>query len=177
MSTRTTVCDTYLYSDTATIFKAVGGLVPAMATAQSDDPDGRDEDDVTDPNDRDGAADGDGLSDLAYVGPRTAERLSAAGVTVGDVREKRVSYRDLVSAGVNSGVAAKLRREHSLHWTLDEQCTDLGRRSEQVRGLRDGEREWVAAARSGDEADAASRRDADSDEREGADDLPSWPGA
>lgn len=99
-----------------------------MATAQRDDP--------------------DDLEELAYVGPRTAERLAETGVSVPDVREKRVSYRDLVSAGVNSGVAAKLRREHSLHWTLDERGADLVRRSEQVRGLGDGEREWVAAARS-----------------------------
>lgn len=86
------------------------------------------------------------LEELAYVGPRTAERLVAAGIAASDVREKRVSYRGLVDADVNPGVAAKLRREHSLHWTLDEQGADLGRRSELVRGLQDEERDWVASA-------------------------------
>lgn len=189
-----------------------------MATAQHDDPDGGDEaggsddasgsgdaggtGDVGGSDDARGPADPDGLEALAYVGPRTAERMAAAGVTASDVREKQVSYRDLVSAGVNAGVAAKLRREHSLHWTLDEQCADLDRRSEQVRGLRDGEREWVAAARSGDDAGATSPRDdagaasprdgagavspgddepegrderEGGEESEGADELPPWP--
>lgn len=90
-------------------------------------------------------ADPAALTDLAYVGEATAEVLENAGVTIGDVREKTVSYRQLVAVGVNPGVAGKLRREHSLHWTLDAQGADLDRRSKRVRGLRDGEREWVAA--------------------------------
>lgn len=97
----------------------------------------------------------DELQELAYVGPRSAELLAAADVAPADVREKRVSYRDLVDAGVNPGVAAKLRREHSLHWTLDEQGADLDRRSELVRNLRDEERAWIASAR-GDASDDAS---------------------
>lgn len=99
--------------------------------------------------------DREALEDLSYVGPRTAERLADADVTAGDLREKRVAYRDLVAAGVNPGVAAKIRREHSLHWTLDEQGADLDRRSELVRGLRDEERAWVAAARDGSDREAA----------------------
>lgn len=129
------------------------------------------------------------LEDLAYVGPRTAEQLAAADVSADDVREKRVSYRDLVSAGVNPGVAAKLRREHSLHWTLDEQGADLDRRSEQVRGLRDGEREWIAAARSdgdrstddgnrasedGDRGTDDGDRSSDGSTHDSAGDWPSW---
>lgn len=130
-----------------------------MATADDrpgDDGEGESVDDAPD----DDAA----LSELAYVGPATEAALAAADVTVADVREKTVSYRELVRAGVNPGVAAKLRREHSLHWTIEEQGADLDRRSKHVRGLRDGEREWVAATdgsrdRTGGEpsGDAAAR--------------------
>ncbi len=85
-----------------------------------------------------------GLETVRYVGPATAAALAAAGIDAGDLREKRVSYRQVVEAGVNPGVAAKLRREHSLSWTLAGGDPDLGTRSEVVRGLRDGERRWVA---------------------------------
>lgn len=100
------------------------------------------------------------LADLKQIGPVTADLLAEAGVTAADVRRKRVSYRDLVDAGVNAGVAAKIRREHSLPWTLEEAAADLDRRSRNVRGLRDGEREWVAATGS------RSDRGGDDGERE-----------
>lgn len=91
------------------------------------------------------------LTDLRQIGSVTADLLSAAGFDAEDVRRKRVSYRDLVEAGVNAGVAAKIRREHSLPWTIDDAAADLDRRSRNVRGLRDGEREWVANANSRDD--------------------------
>lgn len=112
------------------------------------------------------------LEELAYVGPRTAERLAAAGIEAADVRDKRVSYRNLVDADVNPGVAAKLRREHSLHWTLDEQGADLDRRSELVRGLQDGERAWVASALDEEEASGTASDDGDASDDAGSDD--SW---
>lgn len=92
------------------------------------------------------------LRNLAYVGPATAATLEEEGVGADDLLEKAVSYRELVAAGVNPGVAGKLRREHSLRWTHDEE-RDLDRRSRGVRGLRDGEREWVAAAEDAGEPD------------------------
>lgn len=87
------------------------------------------------------------LTDLLYVGPATAPILEGAGIDATDLIERRVSHAQLVEAGVNPGVAAKIRREHSLSWSLSG-GEDLDRRAEQVRGLKDGEREWVAASAS-----------------------------
>jgi len=104
-------------------------------------------------------------TDVRFVGPATAEALASAGITVESILGKAVSYRQLVEAGINPGVATKIRREHSLAWTLSGSTdADLGRRSDQVRGLQDGERAWVAAS-TGDwesaEASAASEAEAD----------------
>lgn len=93
----------------------------------------------------DGVSVAEELTDIKFVGPATAPVLEAAAVEPADIRERRVSHAELVDAGVNPGVAAKIRREHSLSWSL-EGGEDLDRRAEQVRGLQDGEREWVAAS-------------------------------
>lgn len=93
------------------------------------------------------------LREVHYVGPVTADRLRAESVTAADVREKRVSYHRLVEAGINPGVATKIRRWHSLPWTFGGEETQLEKRSETVRGLREGEREWVAAS-SGERGDS-----------------------
>ncbi len=84
------------------------------------------------------------LQTLHFVGPVTAEILAAAGITVEDILHKRISYKRLVQEGINPGVAAKLRREHSLPWTIGGFDSDLDHRSQSVRGLRQGEREWIA---------------------------------
>lgn len=89
------------------------------------------------------------VRELKYVGPATAAILSEVGVDAEAVRRKAVSYRMLVDAGVNPGVAARIRREHSLAWSFESEGEDLRRRSTQVRGLGDAERAWVAAS-SGD---------------------------
>ncbi|ESP88554.1 DUF7409 domain-containing protein [Candidatus Halobonum tyrrellensis] len=87
---------------------------------------------------------------LKHVGPATAAVLSEASFDADDVRGKSVSFRMLVDAGVNPGVAARIRREHSLSWSFEsEDGDDLKRRSAQIRGLGDDERAWVAAS-SGD---------------------------
>ena len=101
-------------------------------------------------------AETDGLTELQFVGDATASALEEMDVTVTDVRRKTVSYRQLVDAGVNPGVATKIRREHSLSWTLDGSGEDLDSRSNTVRGLRDGERSWVAESQSGWQDDDAS---------------------
>lgn len=88
------------------------------------------------------------LTDLMYVGPATEAVLESAGVEPADIAKRRVSHAQLVGIGVNPGVAAKIRREHSLSWSL-EGGEDLDRRADQVRGLQDGEREWVAASAAG----------------------------
>ncbi|MFW5900532.1 MAG: DUF7409 domain-containing protein [Halodesulfurarchaeum sp.] len=85
------------------------------------------------------------MTDIKFVGPATAPVLKAAEVAPEDIRKRRISHAQLVEAGVNPGVAAKIRRGHSLSWSL-EGGEDLHRRAEQVRGLQDGEREWVAAS-------------------------------
>ena len=102
-------------------------------------------------------------TDVKFVGPATAAVLAEAEIDAADIVEKRVSYDGLVEAGVNNGVATKIRREHSLPWSFEgSEGEDLERRSSQVRGLRDGERAWIAAS-SGDwkEADAPSSASAD----------------
>lgn len=102
-------------------------------------------------------------TDVKFVGAATAPLVEAAEFTARDVAERRVSYRMLVDAGVNPGVAAKIRRHLSLSWSF-ESGDDLSRRSEQIRGLREEERAWVASSYgdgdgddtsdAGDEADA-----------------------
>ncbi|MFB6113681.1 MAG: helix-hairpin-helix domain-containing protein [Halodesulfurarchaeum sp.] len=112
------------------------------------------------------------LTDVKYVGPATADRLESAGLGQEAIRERRVSHATLVSIGVNPGVAAKIRREHSLPWSL-EGGKDLDRRAEQVRGLQDGERDWIAAsARDGTDAGETASPPTAGDEK--TDDEAAW---
>lgn len=97
-----------------------------------------------DSEDADGNS-GEEPADLKWVGPATAAVFEAADLSAADVRDKRVSFRMLVDAGVNPGVAAKIRREHSLSWSF-EAGDGLNRRSTQVRGLGSEEAAWVAAS-------------------------------
>lgn len=89
-------------------------------------------------------------TDLKFVGPATGEAVEDAGFSAQDIADKNVSYSMLLEAGVNPGVAAKIRRYHSLSWSFDNDGGDLNRRSEQVRGLQDDERAWVADSGVGD---------------------------
>lgn len=109
-------------------------------------------------------------TDLKFVGPATAELLSDASFGPEAIRSKEVSFSMLLDAGVNPGVAARIRREHSLPWSFEtENRQDLDRRSSQIRGLGDGERAWVAAS-SGDwtEAEAPAGVDATTETEENA---------
>ncbi|MFA9518557.1 helix-hairpin-helix domain-containing protein [Halopenitus sp. H-Gu1] len=102
------------------------------------------------------APDGDlERTDLRWIGPATDEVLATAGIDAEDVRSKRVAYRTLVEAGVNPGVAAKIRREHSLSWSF-EAGEGLRRRSTQIRSLGSDEAEWIAAS-SGDWSQTVDR--------------------
>ena len=74
--------------------------------------------------------------------------LETAAVDPDAIREKEYSYRMLLDAGVDESVADALRRRFSLPWSF-ESDGDLDRRSSEVRGLGDAEREWIAV--SGDE--------------------------
>jgi len=90
----------------------------------------------------------DGSSDVRGVGPATAEALAAADIDPETVAGRRVSYRELLAAGVNPGVAARLRREHSLVWAFEYRpgAPDLTARAAHMRGLTRGERAWIAAS-------------------------------
>ena len=88
------------------------------------------------------------LTDMKFVGPATKAVLKRAGVEPEDIAQRRVTHAQLVQHGVNPGVAARIRREHSLAWS-HEGGEDLDRRAQQVRGLQDGERAWVAASSEG----------------------------
>jgi hypothetical protein len=74
-----------------------------------------------------------------------AAKLAAAGITAVDVRERAVSYRDVLDAGLDRETATTLRREFSLPFS--QRFGDgLDDRSNEVTGLQDGERDWVAAS-------------------------------
>ena len=113
--------------------------------SQNDAPDDVDSDDG-DPNEV------TELTDIHFVGPATADQLAAADFDGTGIADKTVSYEMLIEAGVNPGVATRLRKEHSLHWSFggsDESDDSLEQRSEKMGGLQDEERAWVAAS-SGD---------------------------
>ncbi|WP_132060484.1 DUF7409 domain-containing protein [Halorussus amylolyticus] len=114
----------------------------------------------------DDSTDEDALTDIRFVGPATAAVLADAPFDATGIPDKTVSYEMLVEAGVNPGVATRLRREHSLSWSFGGGEDSLERRSSKVRGLQDGEREWVAAS-SGDwksaDASAAETAEASAD--------------
>ncbi|MFB6235984.1 MAG: helix-hairpin-helix domain-containing protein [Halopenitus sp.] len=102
-------------------------------------------------------------TDLKWIGPATAEAFADAKFSADDVADKTVSYQMLVDAGVNPGVAAKIRREHSLSWSF-EAGDGLSERSAQVRGLGSDEAAWVEASSSGDWEAAAEADDSAADE-------------
>jgi len=107
------------------------------------------------------------VRELKFVGPATADVLADAPFDAADVRDKAVSYRMLIDAGVNPGVAARIRREHSLAWSFESEGEDLARRSTQIRGLGDAERAWVAASSGDWQSDDVDRPNAGG-RREGA---------
>jgi hypothetical protein len=108
---------------------------------------------------RDGVGASPEPTELKFVGPATAAVIEDASFAAAGIRDREVSFGMLLDAGVNPGVAARIRREHSLPWSFDTEAdrSDLNRRSDQVRGLNDGERDWVAAS-TGDWADDDRRR-------------------
>lgn len=83
------------------------------------------------------------------IGPRidSEERdaLEAVDVDPDAIEDKAYSYRMLLDAGVDEPLADDLRRRLSLPWS-HESDGDLDRRSSEVRGLGEAEREWIAAS-------------------------------
>lgn len=88
----------------------------------------------------------DGFRALRHVGPETARALREADLEPAAVTDRRVALTDLLAAGVNPGVAARLRREYSLAWSRHVGGDDLDRRASAVRGLGEAERAWIAAS-------------------------------
>lgn len=84
---------------------------------------------------------------LPAVGEAGASAMAAAEIAPVDVRERAVSYRDLLEAGVDAEVATALRREFSLPYSMAF-GEGIEARSAEVTGLQDDERDWVAASAS-----------------------------
>lgn len=74
------------------------------------------------------------------------DALEAADVDPDGVRAKEYSYRMLLDAGVDEPTADALRRRFSLPWSFAGDDGDLERRSSEIRGLGEIEREWIAAS-------------------------------
>ncbi|NGM67415.1 hypothetical protein G6M89_00075 [Natronolimnobius sp. AArcel1] len=73
--------------------------------------------------------------------------LEAAEIEPKTVREKDCSYRELLDSSVDDSLADALRRRFSLPWSLEGGSDgDLERRSSEIRGLGDAEREWIAVS-------------------------------
>lgn len=82
------------------------------------------------------------LQEEVSVDPESMKGLVEAEISIDALEDKSVSYRDLVDAGVDAGVATELRRHFSLPWTF-ELGSDLSERSGAVGALSSTEREWV----------------------------------
>ena len=123
------------------------------------------------------ASDRETLVTLDGVDEESAGRLADAGVTAGDLRDRRVSYSDLLGAGVAPDRAARLRREHALQWSFEAGDDDLAERSASLRGLEAEERAWIEAS-AGDWEDRLGTRpvggDDDSGDDDSGDDGPEW---
>jgi len=111
---------------------------------------------------------------VRFVGPATAAVLERSSYDVTAITDKTVSYRLLVDAGVNPGVAAKIRREHSLSWSFNS-GGDLDRRSTQIRGLGTEEAEWIAASAGDWEESHIESTASSSTDDEPATEPPPWP--
>ncbi len=109
---------------------------------------------------------------VAALEPDERAALEAAGVEPAVVSSKDCSYRTLLDAGVDEAVADSLRRRFSLPWSF-ETDGDLDRRSEEVRGLGEAEREWVE--RSADEDWQAFEPPRTSDRDDDASEERPWP--
>ncbi|OVE85898.1 hypothetical protein [Natronolimnobius baerhuensis] len=93
--------------------------------------------------------DGDDSDSGRRSGLEDAERtaLEDAGIDPEAVLEKECSYRMLLDASLEESLADSLRRRFSLPWSLEGGSDgDLERRSSEVRGLGDAEREWIAVS-------------------------------
>ncbi|AFO58865.1 hypothetical protein NJ7G_3649 [Natrinema sp. J7-2] len=89
-------------------------------------------------------ADADPTTDAA-IEPDEREVLETVDIDPATIADKEYSYRMLLDAGVDEPIADTLRRRYSLPWSFESEG-DLDRRSSEVRGLGDAEREWIAVS-------------------------------
>lgn len=91
-------------------------------------------------------------TDLRFVGPATATVFESASFVASDVADRRVSFLELVDAGIAPDVADRLRREYSLLWSYEWEVggADLPRRAERIGNLGPEERAWIAESPSSD---------------------------
>ncbi len=100
-------------------------------------------------------------TELTHVGPATAAVIEEAPFDAADILHRTISYRALLAAGINPGVAAKLRREYSLVWSFEWLAgANLTCRADMVSGLDPDQREWIAESGSPD-VDTTSPDDSD----------------
>ncbi|MEY7848011.1 hypothetical protein AB7C87_02255 [Natrarchaeobius sp. A-rgal3] len=97
-----------------------------------------------DPDEADTAS-GESESGGSEIESDEREALESAGVDPAAVAAKECSYRMLLDEDVDESVADALRRRFSLPWSF-ETDGDLDRRSDEVRGLGEAERAWIAAS-------------------------------
>jgi len=116
--------------------------------------------------DSEGGSPTGGVEAVQGVEDAAASALADADVDVEAVRERAVSYRDLLDAGVDRDAATELRREFSLPYSTAF-GEGVAERSDEVSGLQDGERAWVAA--SGADWESMGVPEYDPVEREAAD--------
>lgn len=98
-------------------------------------------------------------TDLRFVGPVTAEVIERAPFDAAALCDRTVSYAELLEAGVNPGVAGKLRREYSLVWSFEWIAgANLEHRARNVGGLDADQRRWIASSSTIDD-ETRDRRD------------------
>lgn len=89
--------------------------------------------------------------DLWGVGPATAAVIEDAPFGAADIATRNVSYTMLVDAGINPGVAERLRRKYSLVWSFRWTVgANLEQRANRLTGLSEAERDWIIASFSTD---------------------------
>lgn len=104
------------------------------------------------------------LRTLRFIGQATAETLADESITADDIREQAVTYLQLVESGVDPGVAARIRREHSLPWSNEAaKGPRLKRRAQHIRNLRDDERSWIDRSWTAASSETSSTQGAASD--------------
>ncbi|WP_222920372.1 hypothetical protein [Natrinema sp. SYSU A 869] len=81
----------------------------------------------------------------AAIEPGERDVLEAVDIDPDTIADKVYSYRMLLDEGVDEPIADTLRRRYSLPWSFESEG-DLDRRSNEVRGLGDAEREWIAVS-------------------------------